>query len=130
MAWGAVMHSVPLSSTRANHCSHHSTGCYYCAIAYSHSSQHSGIGSFPDVLADVNGSIAHTLTHGRVKVVVDSDKHDVVSNECTFVDGDAALILIRTLLPLRNSWGGHRLNLFEQYTNLGRASSLETRPFL
>ena len=43
--------------------------------------------------ADVNWCIAHALTVGWVKVVVDGCQHDVVTDESALVDGDAALIL-------------------------------------
>ena len=51
------------------------------------------MGSNPYVLTNVDGCIAHTLTIGGVKVVVDGCQHDIVTYECTFVNGDAALIL-------------------------------------
>ena len=69
------------------------TSSYYGSIADGHSSKNGGIGSNPYVLANVDGSIAHALTLGRVKVVVDGCQHDVVTYECTLVDGDTALIL-------------------------------------
>ena len=72
---------------------HHSTSSYYGSIANSHSSKNGGIGSNPDVLTNVDGSIAHTLALGRVKVVVERCQHDIVSDECALVNGDAALIL-------------------------------------
>ena len=72
---------------------HHSTCSYYGSISDSHSSQHRSIGSNPDILANMDGSIRHTLTLSWVKVVVDGCQHDIVSDECALVDGDAALIL-------------------------------------
>ena len=41
----------------------------------------------------MDGGIAHALTLGRVKVVVDGCQHDIVTNKCAFVDGDTTLIL-------------------------------------
>ena len=72
---------------------HYCTSSYYGTIADGHACKHSGIGSNPDVLANMDRGIAHALTTGRVKVVVDGSEHDVVTDERAFVDGDAALIL-------------------------------------
>ena len=41
----------------------------------------------------MDGCIAHALTHGWVEVVVDGGQYDVVTNERTFVNGDASLVL-------------------------------------
>ena len=41
----------------------------------------------------MDGSIAHTLTLGRVKVVVDGCQHDVVTYESALVDSDTTLVL-------------------------------------
>ena len=73
--------------------SDHSTCCYNGSIADGHARKYSGIGSYPDVLADVDGSIRHALTLGRVQVMVDSGQHNVMTDECALVDGDAALVL-------------------------------------
>ena len=78
---------------RLNVLCHNSTCCNYGAITDGHTSKHSGIRSNPNVLANMDGGIAHALTTGRVKVVVDGSEHDVVTDERAFVDGDAALIL-------------------------------------
>ena len=66
---------------------------YYGTITDSNACKHSGIGSNPDVLADVDGCIAHALAFGRVKVVIDGCQYDIMPDECTLVNGDAALIL-------------------------------------
>ena len=73
--------------------SDHSTCCYNGSIADGHARKYSGIGSYPDVLADVDGSVRHALTLGRVQVMVDSGQHNVMTDECALVDGDATLIL-------------------------------------
>ena len=78
---------------RFNVLCHHSPSSYYGSIADGYSSKNGGIGSNPYVFADVYGSIRHTLTLGRVKVVINGCQHDVVTYECTLVDGDATLVL-------------------------------------
>ena len=42
---------------------------------------------------NMDGGITHTLTLSWVKVVVERCQHDIMPDECSFVDGDAALIL-------------------------------------
>ena len=41
----------------------------------------------------MDGSIAHALAIGRIEVVVDGCQYDIVTDECSLVDGDAALVL-------------------------------------
>ena len=64
-------------------------GCWSSLITC----KNSGISTNPNVLADVDGRIVHTLALGRVKIVVDGGQHNVVTNECALIDGDAALVL-------------------------------------
>ena len=66
---------------------------FVTTIADGYSSKNGGIGSNPDIFADVDGSIAHTLTLGWVKVVINGCQHDVVTYECTLIDSNATLIL-------------------------------------
>ena len=44
-------------------------------------------------MPNVDRCIAHALTVGRVKVVIDGCQHDVVTDECTLVNSDTTLIL-------------------------------------
>ena len=88
LGWNTTYYRIWL-----NILSHYSTSGYYGTIADGHTSKYCCIGSNPDVLANMDGGIAHALTTGRVKVVVDGSEHDVVTDERAFVDGDAALIL-------------------------------------
>ncbi len=73
--------------------SYYGTCCNNSSIADGHTCQYCGIGSNPDVLADVDGCIAHTLTLGWIKVVVDGRQHDIVADECTIVNSDTTLVL-------------------------------------
>ena len=88
LGWNATYNGI-----RFNVFCHYCTSSYYGSIADGYYSKNGGIGSNPDVFADVNWCIAHALTVGWVKVVIDGCQHDVVTYECTLVDGDAALIL-------------------------------------
>ena len=72
---------------------HYCTSSHYGSITNSYACKHGGIGSNPDILANVDGSIAHALTLGWGKVVVESGQHDIVADESALVKGDAALIL-------------------------------------
>ena len=71
----------------------YSTCGYNGSITDGHTREDGGIGSYPDVLPNVDGSIRHALPLGRGKVVVDGSQYDVMADECALVDGDATLIL-------------------------------------
>ncbi len=84
---------------------HYCTSSYYGSIANGYSSKNGGIGSNPYVFANVDGGIRHTLAVGWVKVVVDSCQYDVVTDECTLVNGDATLSPTMVFFP-QSVWNG------------------------
>ena len=78
---------------RFNVFSHNSSCGHYGSITDGNTGKYRCVGTNPNVFPYMDGSIAHALALSRVKVMVERCQHDIMPDECSLVDGDAALIL-------------------------------------
>ena len=63
------------------------------AVTNGHSSKYRSVSPYPDVLPYMYRGIVHTLSFLWVQVMVECCKNDVMPNQGSFVDEDAALVL-------------------------------------